>query len=175
MDEKSHHGVKRITSTMFQQALDYCINSAASGSSVTLIELLESAYMLYAGLRSRAFFRAHFSRQFGLAFEAAYRAQRALLFLCRFYAAVSTFTEAASWIPSFRQISVECVQPFKAVAGVEGKRSMTISNALKGARVPKSAKLIRYRFEGTVEDITKRGTKLRSHLGTGGDIVEIIN
>lgn len=52
---------------------------------------------------------------------------------------------------------------------------MTISNALKGARVPKSAKLIRYRFEGTVEDITKRGTKLRSHLGTGGDIVEIIN
>ena len=52
---------------------------------------------------------------------------------------------------------------------------MTVSDALEAARAPTSATLIRYRFEGTFEDITRSGTKLRSHLGTGGDIVEIIN
>ena len=110
---ETYEGVRRDTSTLFQRVLDFC--KTTEPPIEDLAAVIKSAFILQTDVRSRARFQGCFVGHFGLAFEAASRARRALLFLCRFYAAVLTFTEAAVRLRSFRDISFKFVKPFPEV------------------------------------------------------------
>lgn len=111
--EETYEAVKRDTASLFEKVLDFC------NTPEPLIEdfagVIKLAFILQTDVRSRASFQRCFVVHFGLAFEAASRARRALLFLCRLYAAVLAFTEAAARLSSFRNISFKFVNPFREV------------------------------------------------------------
>jgi len=106
---ETYEGVRQDTNSLFQKVLDFC--KTTNPPIEDLAEVLKAAFILQTDVRSRARFQGCFVGYFGLAFEAALRARRALLFLCRFYAAVLTFTEAAAWLSSFRNMSFTFVEP----------------------------------------------------------------
>ena len=99
---------------------DFC--KTAKPSIEDLADIIESAFILQIDVRSRASVHGSFVGHFGFAFEAASRAQRALLFLCRFYAAVLTFTEAAVRLPSFQSMSFTFVKPIRRVLPLKDEK-----------------------------------------------------
>ena len=124
--EETYEGVRRDSNLLFQRVLGFC---KTTGPPIEdLAEVIKSAFILQTDVRSRTIFQRCFVGHFGLAFEAASRARRALLFMCRFYAAVLTFTEAAFRLPSFRSMSFEFVERFPEVL------------PLKDATKPKAAR-----------------------------------
>lgn len=107
-------------------------------------------------MRSRTFFQGCFVGHFGFAFEAASRARRALLFLCRFYAAVLIFTEAASRLPSFRSISFEFVKQFPEVLPLkDGMKPKAARDVLAGLKERSSDALLLKLCKGKSKTIAK--------------------
>lgn len=108
-----------------------------------LAEVIKSAFILQTDVRSRAMFQGPFVGHFGLAFEAASKARRALLFLCRFYAAILTFTEAAARLSSFRNMSFKFVRPFSEILpSKDGMKKEAASDVLAGLGVRSSEALM---------------------------------
>ena len=163
--DESDEKLDTITARVFQQVLKFCLGSNLE-SGPELFELIESCYILHINVKSRALFRMHFCQHFGLAFGAAKRAQRALLFLCRFYSAVSTFTEAASRIAAFRNISFVRVNFFKPIMNRdEGTSNQAISKALISLGVSPNEDLIAARFQQVIEDPAARNYLVNTHAG----------
>ena len=156
-----------ITASVFRQVLESCSSSNLE-SSPEFLELIQSCYTLHTDVKSRAFFRKHFCQHFGLAFGAAKKAQRALLFLCRFYAAVSTFTEAASRISAFRTISFVYVNCFDPIMNRnEGTSDQALSDALIILGVLTNKDLIAARFKHLIEHPAYRKGLQHTHAGKG--------
>ncbi|KAL9098063.1 MAG: hypothetical protein Q9163_006202, partial [Psora crenata] len=108
-----------------------------------LAEVIKSAFILQTDVKSRAMFQGCFVGHFGLAFRAASRARRALLFLCRFYAAVLAFTEAVARLSSFRSMSFKFVQPFGAVLPLkDGMKQKAARDVLVGLSARSSEALM---------------------------------
>lgn len=128
--EETYEGVRRDTTSLFQRVLDFC--KTPNPPMKDLAEIVKSAYILHTDVRSRAGFQRSFVGHFGLAFEAASRARRTLLFLCRFYAAVVTFTEAAVRLSSFRNMSFKFVKPFSEVLPLEDGMRKAARDVLVG-------------------------------------------
>ena len=127
--------VRRATTLLFQRVLGFCRTTYSPIED--LAEVIKSALVLQTDVRSRARFQGCFVGHFGLAFEAASRARRALLFLCRFQAAVLTFIEAAPRLSSFRNMSFQLVKPFSKVSPLEdGMKQKTASDALAEVSAP---------------------------------------
>ena len=163
-----------ITASVFRQVLESCSSSNLE-SSPDFLELIQSCYTLHTDVKSRAYFRKHFCQHFGLAFGAAKKAQRALLFLCRFYTAVSTFTEAASRISAFRTISFVRVHCFEPIMNRnEGTSNQALSDALINLGVSTNRDLITARFKHLIEDPAARKSLQHTHAGKG-DIIKIAN
>ena len=163
-----------ITSSVFRQVLKFC-SSSNSESSPEFLELIQSCYIVHTDVKSRAFFRKHFCQHFGLAFGAAKKAQRALLFLCRFYAAVSTFTEAASRISAFRTISFVPVNCFEPIMNRdEGTSNQALSDALNILGVSTNRDMITARFKHLIEDPAARRSLQHIYAGKG-DIIKTAN
>jgi len=129
--EEAYEGVRRDTTSLFQRVLDFC--KTPKPPIEDLAEVIKSAFILQTDVRSRAMFQGCFIGHFGLAFEAASRARRALLFLCRFYAAVLVFTEAAIRLSSFRNMSFKFVKPFRKVLPLQdGMKQKAARDVLVG-------------------------------------------
>ena len=139
--EETYEEVRRDTTSLFQKVLDFC--KTTDPPIEDLAEAIKSAFILQTDVRSRTMFQGCFVGHFGLSFEAASRARRALLFLCRFYAAVLTFTEAAARLSSFRNMSFEIVRPFPEILpSKDGMKKMTASDVLAGLSVRSSEVVI---------------------------------
>lgn len=129
--EETHEGVRRDTTSLFQRVLDFC--KTTKPQIEDLAGVIKLAFILQTDVRSRASFQGCFVGHFGLAFGAASRARRALLFLCRFYAAVLAFTEAAARLPSFRNMSFKFVRPFREVLPLkDGMKQKAARDVLTG-------------------------------------------
>lgn len=130
--EETYEGVRQNTNLLFQRVLDFC--KTTDPPTEDLAEIMRSAFILQTDVRSRARFQGCFVGYSGLAFEAASRARRALLFLCRFYAAVLTFTEAAARLSFFQDMSFKFVKPFPEVLplkdGMKQKTARAVLEAL---------------------------------------------
>jgi len=85
-------------------------------------ELIKSTYKLQIDPRSRAAFNSYFDQHFKFESGSASQARQALLFMCWFYSAVSTFIEAARRIPSCRKVSFVLVKPLGIVPGSQTLR-----------------------------------------------------
>ena len=129
--EETYEGARQDTTSLFQRVLDFC--KTTKPPIEDLAELIKSAFILQTDVRSRARFQGCFVGHFGLAFGAASRARRALLFLCRFYAAVLAFTEAAARLSSFRNMSFKSVRPFREVLPLkDGMKQKAARDVLVG-------------------------------------------
>jgi len=132
--EEAYEGVRRDTTSLFQRVSDYC--KTPNPPIEDLAEVIKSAFILQTDVRSRATFQGCFVGHFGLAFEAASRARRTLLFLCRVYAAVLVFTEAAIRLSSFRNMSFKFVKPFREVLPLQdGMKRKAARDVLAGLSV----------------------------------------
>ena len=172
--DESVEELDTITASVFRQVLNSCLRLNLE-SSPELLELIKSTYILQTNVKSRAFFRKHFCQHFGLAFGAAKRALRALLFLCRFYSAVSTFIEAPSRISAFRTISFVSVRCFEQrMNRDEGTSNQAISEALVSLGVSKNRNLIAARFKQVIEDPATRKDLEHTHQGKG-DVVKTVD
>ena len=152
--EETYEGVSRDTTSLFQRVLDFC--KTTEPPTEDLAEVIKSAFLLQTDVRSRARFQGCFVRHFGLRFEAASRAQRALLFLCRFYAAVLTFTEAAARLSSFRNMSLRFVKPFPEVLHLkDGMKQKAVRDVLAGLSARSSEALTTKLCRGKGKTIAK--------------------
>ena len=152
--DETDEEVRRDTISLFQRVLDFC--RTTNPSIEDLAELIKSAFILETDVRSRAKFQGCFVRHFGLAFEAASRARRALLFLCRFYAAVLTFTEAASRLSSFQNVSLKFVRPFREVLpSKDGMKQKAARDILAGLNV-RNSKALMTKFCGGESETTAK-------------------
>lgn len=139
--EDTYEGVRRDITSLFQRVLDFC--KTPNPPIEELPEIMKSAFILQTDVRSRARFQGCFVGHFGLAFEAASRARRALLFLCRFYAAVLAFTEAAVRLSSFRNMSFKFVKPFREVLPLkDGMKQKAARDVLAGLSARSSEALM---------------------------------
>ena len=129
--------MSRDTTVLFQRVLDFC--KTTNPPTGDLAEVFKATFILQTDVRSRARFLGCFVGHFGLAFEAASRARRALLFLCRFYAAIMVFTEAAARLPSFQNMSFKFVRPFREVlpsnGGMKQRAARDVLAGLSARRV----------------------------------------
>ena len=115
---------------MFQKALQFC-RSPVPVSEQRLAELIESTYTFQKDLRSQMALGSCFTRYFPDRIKSAARARRALLFLCRLHAAVSTFISAAKVLSSFRRISFPAFGTHTKSSQVAEIRICTFADALK--------------------------------------------
>lgn len=172
--DESSEELDTITASVFRQVLKSCLRPNMEFDP-ELLELIKSSYILQTNVKSRAFFRKHFCQHFGLAFGAAKRALRALLFICRFYSAVSTFVEAASRISTFRTTSFVFVHCFdQRMNGDRGTSNQAISEALVSLGVSANRDLIAARFKQVIEDPATRKNLEHAHQGKG-DVVKIVD
>ncbi len=152
--EETYESVRRDTASLFQRVLDFCKTS--NPAIEELAEVIKSAFVLQTDVRSRASFQGFFVGHFGLAFGAASRARRALLFLCRFYAAVLTFTEAAVRLSSFRNMSFKFVEPFRKVLPQEdGMKRKAASDVIVGLSTRSSQTLMTKLYRGKSKTMAK--------------------
>lgn len=139
--EESDVGIRQDPASLFQKVLDFC--KVSNPPVENLIEVIKLALILQTDVRNRAAFQGCFVRHFGLAFGTAARARRALLFLCRFYAAVLAFTDAAARLPSFQNISFKFGKSLREVLpSKSGTQQMTMVDILAGLSIPSSEALI---------------------------------
>lgn len=152
--EETYEGVGRDTTALFQRVLDFC--KPTNPPIEDLAEVIKSAFILQTDVRSRARFLGCFVGHFGLAFEAASRARRALLFLCRFYAAVLAFTEAAARLPSFRNMSFEFIRPFREVLpSKNGMKQRAARDVIAGLSARSSEALMTKLCRGKIKTTAK--------------------
>ena len=111
---------------MFQKALQFS-RSPVPVLDQRLAELIESIYTFQKDLRSQMALGSCFTRYFPDRIKSAARARRALLFLCRFHAAVSTFIEAAKVLSSFRRISFPALETHSTPSEAAGIPTCTIA------------------------------------------------
>ena len=107
-------------------------------------------------------FNRHFADIHGAA-----RARRALLFLCRFHAAISTFIKAARLFRSSSSISFQLVKVHSTTLKASNTSPCTISDVLKMLGAVDSITLVKQRFERdkkSMEDINKDFNKFRCEL-----------
>lgn len=151
---ETYEVVRRDTTSLFQRVLDFCKTTKPPVED--LAEVIKSAFILQTDVRSRASFQGCFVEYFGLAYEAASRARRALLFLCRFYAAVLVFTEAAARLSSFRNISFKFVRPFRDVLPLkDGMKQKTARDILAGLGARNSEALMTKFCRGKIKTTVK--------------------
>ena len=135
--EETYEGVMQDANSLFQRVLDFC--KTTKPPIEDLAGVIKSAFILQTDVRSRARFQGCFVRHFGLALEAASRARRALLFLCRFHAAVLAFTEAAARLSSFRNMSFKFIRPFRELLpSKKGMKQKAIRDVLQALSVRSS-------------------------------------
>lgn len=152
--EETYESVRRDTASLFQRVLDFCKTSNPAIEEDA--EVIKSAFVLQTDVRSRASFQGFFVGHFGLAVGAASRARRALLFLCRFYAAVLTFTEAAVRLSSFRNMSFKFVEPFREVLPQEdGMKRKAASDVIVGLSTRNSQTSMAKLYRGKVKTMAK--------------------
>jgi len=151
---EAYEDVRRDTTSLFQRVLDFC--KTLRPPIEDLAEVIQSAFILQTDVRSRARFQGCFVGHFGLAFEAAARARRALLFLCRFYAAILVFTEAVIRLSSFRNMSFNFVKPFREVLPLQdGMNQKAVSDVLAGLSARSSEVLMTKLCRGESKTIAK--------------------
>lgn len=132
--EETYEGATGDTTSLFQRVLKFC--QIRKPSIEDLAEIIKSTFILQTDVRSRAKFQGCFVGHFGLACEAASRAHRALLFLCKFYAAVLVFTEAAARLSSFRTMSFKFINPFRKVLPLkDGMKPKAARDVIAGLTV----------------------------------------
>lgn len=132
------HGEQEIegnAEAMFQKALQFS-RSPVPVLDQRLAELIESTYTFQKDLRSQMALGSCFTRYFPDRRKSAARARRALLFLCRFHAAVPTFIEAAKVLSSFRRISFPALGTHSTPSEAAGIPTCTIADALKKLGAP---------------------------------------
>lgn len=146
--------MRRDSNILFQRVLGFCKTTEPPVED--LAEVIKSAFILQTDVRSRTFLQCCFVGHFGLDFAAASRARRALLFMCRFHAAVSTFTEAASRLPSFRSMSFKFVERFPEVLPMEDARKpKAVRDVLAGLNTRSTEALTLKLFKGIGKTMAK--------------------
>ena len=137
--------IEGIAEAIFQKALQFC-RSPVPVSDQRLAELIESTYTFQKDLRSQMALGSCFTRYFPDRIKSAARARRALLFLCRFHAAVSIFIEAAKVLSSFRRISFPSLRTHSTPSQVAEIRTCTIADALKKLGAANTINSVKDRF-----------------------------
>ena len=89
-----------------ERAKTCCYPEAPEELNAEMRKMIIATYHFQRDLKNRVALASHLVRDFGLSRAGAARARRALLFLCRFHAAATTFTRAAREIGSFQRISL---------------------------------------------------------------------
>ena len=152
--EETYEGVRRDSNLLFQRVLEFC--KTTEPPIEDLAEVNKSAFILQTDFRSRTIFQCCIVGYFGLDFAAASRARRALLFICRFYAAVSTHTEAASRLPSFRNMSFKFVERFPKVLPLEdATKPKAVRGVLVGLNTQSTETLTLKLFKGKGKTMAK--------------------
>jgi hypothetical protein len=145
---ESHHQIEQEARHIFDSVMRFC-NPTTPDSEKDIGELIKSTYKFQIDPRSRAAFNSYFNQHFKFESGSALRARRALLFMCRFYSAVSTFIEAARRIPSFRKVSFVLVKPLGIVPGSQnGTSRRTVINALTALGISGLQTMTREYFPG---------------------------
>ena len=160
--------VERNAEAVFHRVLRFSrISSPVSKESLT--DLIESTYAFQTDLRSQVAFGSCFNRHFPADVKGAARARRALLFLSKFHAAVSTFVETAKFLPSFRKISfpqleADSVPPQTSSSTAAETSPSTIYHVLRTLGLASSYTLVEQRFQRKnkpTKDIDKEFNTLR--------------
>ena len=138
--------IERNAEAMFQKALQFS-RSPVQVWDQRLTDLIESTYTFQTDLRGRMAWGSCFIRHFPGRMKSATRARRALLFLCRFHAAVSTFIEAAKVLSSFRRISFPSLGTHSTPSEVAEIHTCTIADALEKLDAANTVELVKERFE----------------------------
>lgn len=171
---ESHHQIEQEARHIFETVFAFC-KLTTTDFVETLGDLIKSTYKFQMDLRSRVVFNNYFDQHFRFESGSASRARRALLFMCRFYSAVSTFTEAAQRIPSFRQISFVLLNPFSRISRSPCATSRsTVANALTSLSVSQLRNMTRKHFPGAEDaesainlrfnDIRKRALHVHAEI-----------
>lgn len=152
-EEESFEELTQSIKSIIRKILHFCSHPSTQPEEA-LLELMKETYLLQTDIRSRMVFRACFIDHFGLALGGAMRAQRALLFLCRYYGAISTFVAAATQIPSFRNISIRLAKSFDAIR-VANASKKTVRAALIALSTEHSLASIHQRLGGDSDRIDR--------------------
>jgi hypothetical protein len=111
---ESHDQLGQEVRHAFDGIVRFC-DPTTSDPKEDIGNLIKLTHKFQTDIRNRAAFNSYFGRHFKFDSTSASRARRALLFMCRFYFAASTFAEAARQIPSFRKVSFVLVKPFSDI------------------------------------------------------------
>jgi len=104
--EASFNDVETSITDLFEKVRKLCADEPQATQDLLLKQVMHSMYDLWRGARSRSGVKAHLHRHFGESRKQRREVEKSLLFLCKTYAAVHSFIEAAERLPACNSICV---------------------------------------------------------------------